>query len=167
MTAALYADYIADLRAAFTELDRHPERFQSYGVHLELAVAGGLVVYETRRRKGQTDRLYYGRPAATSANQQMSQASAFAAIDRFLALGQFVALSGAAAGTRTLDARYPHCAVNVSYRKTGQPATRSMLMVFVGFDDTADAERFVASADDPSAFVVTRPHRTEKTYEWG
>ena len=63
MNAALYADYVADLRGLFTELDRHPERFQTFSAHLELAVAGGLVVYETARRKGQTDNLYYGRPA--------------------------------------------------------------------------------------------------------
>ena len=63
MMAALYADYVADLRTLFGELDRRPDLFQTFDVRLELAAAGGLVVYETKRRKGQTDSLYYGRTA--------------------------------------------------------------------------------------------------------
>ncbi|ANH08387.1 hypothetical protein [Shinella sp. HZN7] len=166
MNAALYADYVADLRGLFAELDRHPERFQTFGAHLELAVAGGLVVYETTRRKGQTDSLFYGCPAGTGANQQMSQASAFAAIDRFFALGQFVALTGnRKGGDDTLDAQYPHCAVRFSYRRKGHPAARAMLMVFVGFNDDADALHYVGG-NDPSLFVAERPYRTERAYEW-
>ena len=167
MTAALYADYIADLRSLFSELDRSPELFQSLSAHLELAVGGSLVVYETKRRRGQTDSLYYGRPTAGETNRQISQATAFAAIDRFFALGEFVALTGEA-GTSgpALDARYPHCAVNISYRKKGHPAARSMLMVFAGFNDDGDALQFVSNATDQAAFVVERPHRAQKTYEW-
>ncbi len=169
MTVALYADYIVDLRTLFSELDSSPELFQSVAVHLELAVAGSLVVYETKRRKGQTDSLFYGRPTVADANRQISQATAFAAIDRFLSLGQFIALTteanGAASG-RTLDAGYPHCAVNFSYRKKGQPSARSMLMVFVGFNDEADALQYVSAAEDRSAFVMERPCRGAKAYEW-
>ncbi|GMB79821.1 hypothetical protein NN6n1_06030 [Shinella zoogloeoides] len=164
MNVAFYADYIADLRTLFTDLDSRPEGFQTFDVRLELAVAGGLVVYETKRRKGQTDSLFYGRPAVDSANQQMSRAAAFAAVDRFLALGQFVALTDAS--SETLDARYPHCAVNFSYRRKGQPAARSMLMVFAGFNDDGDARQFVSNATDQIAFVAERPHRAQKTYEW-
>lgn len=164
MTAALYADYVADLRAVFSELDRRADLFQSFDVRLELAAAGGLVVYETKRRKGQTDSLYYGRAAADGANQQISQAAAFAAIDRFFTLGQFVALTGEAG--RELDAQYPHCAVNFSYRKKGQPSARSMLMVFIGFNDDADAMQHVTTTDDPSIFVAERPYRSAKSYEW-
>lgn len=163
MNAAPYADYVADLRDLFAELDRHPERFQTFSAHLELAVAGGLVVYETTRRKGQTDSLYYGRPAGADANRQMPQASAFAAIDRFFALRQFVALTGAGEGA--LDARYPHCAVRFSYRRKGHPAAPTMLMVFIGFNDDADAAHYVADSD-PALFVTDRPYRTERAHEW-
>ncbi|WP_439622586.1 hypothetical protein [Shinella sp.] len=166
MTVALYADYIAELKSLFAELDRYPERFQTYTARFELAAAGNLVVYETRRRKGQTDSLYYGRSGATGANQQISQATAFAAIDRFFALGEFVALTGEAGARVEADTQYPHCAVNFSYRKKGQPVTRSTLMVFVAFNDEADALQYVSQAGDPSAFVIERPWRAEKSYEW-
>ncbi|MDR6757136.1 hypothetical protein J2Y48_002432 [Mycoplana sp. BE70] len=165
---ALYADYIANLRALFSELDRRPEDFQTFNVRLELAAAGGLIVYETTRRKGQTDSLYYGRSAA-GANQQISQGSAFSAIDRFFALGQFLALTvetNGRKGSSVIDARYPHCAVNFSYRKKGQPVTRSMLMVFIGFNDEADALQFAAATINSSALVAERPHYMERSYEW-
>ena len=174
MNVGLYADYVMELRALFSELDRRPDLFQSFDVRLELAAAGGLVVYETKRRKGQTDSLYYGRAAATGANQQISQTAAFTAIDRFFALGQFVALAGEAdnaantdgSPARVVDTLYPHCAVNFSYRKKGQPAARSMLMVFIGFNDEPDALQYVSASDDPSAFVSERPYRSEKSHEW-
>lgn len=116
---AFYADYIANLRALLSELDRRPERFQTFDVRLELVAGGSLFVYETKRRKGQTDRMYYGR-SATGASQQISQASAFLAIDRFFSLGQFLALTrvtNGRSGSSVIDTRYPHCAVNFSYRK--------------------------------------------------
>lgn len=170
MNVARYADTIADLRVLLAELDRTPEQFQTFDVRLELAAAGSLVVYETKRRKGQTDSLYYGR-SATGQNQQISQATAFSAIDRFFALGQFAALTGqmttgSASKPQSVDAQYPHCAVNFSYRKKGQPVARSMLMVFVGFNDEADALQFVTTLDDLSMFVTQRPHNTAKAHEW-
>lgn len=165
MPVALYAEYIADLKTLFSELDRHSDRFQSFDVRMELAAAGSLVVYETKRRKGQTDSLFYGRSAATGANQQISQAVAFAAIDRFFALGAFVALSGENR-EEAMHTDYPHCAVNFSYRKKGQPTARSMLMVFVGFNDEADAERYVSASGEASGFVTERPCRTGRFHEW-
>lgn len=169
MTVGLYADYVTDMRALFSELDRRPELFQSFDVRLELAAAGSLVVYETKRLKGQTDSLYYGRAAATGANQQISQAVAFAAIDRFFALGQFVALvaeTGDGSRAHVMDAQYPHCAVNFFYRKKGQPAARSMLMVFIGFNDETDALQYVSASTDPSIFVSERPYRAARYHEW-
>ncbi|MBB5666046.1 hypothetical protein [Rhizobium leguminosarum] len=174
MNVALYADYIADLRTLFAELDRHPERFQTFNVRLELVAAGGLIVYETKRRKGLTDSIYYGHSAETSSNHQISQSTAFSAIDRFFALGQFVALAGGidnragsgSASAQAVDAQYPHCAVNFSYRKKGQPVARSMLMVFIGFNDEADALQRLSTIDDPSDLVAERPYRSLKSYEW-
>ncbi|RFB85722.1 hypothetical protein B5K08_25565 [Rhizobium leguminosarum bv. trifolii] len=174
MNVALYADYIADLRILFAELDRHPERFQTFNIRLELVAAGGLIVYETKRRKGLTDSIYYGHSAETSSNHQISQSTAYSAIDRFFALGQFVALAGGidnragggSASAREVDAQYPHCAVNFSYRKKGQPVARSMLMVFIGFNDEADALQRLSTIDDPSALVAERPYRSLKSYEW-
>jgi len=166
MNVGLYAVYVTDLRVLLTELDRRPELFQSFDVRFELAAAGGLVVYETKRRKGQTDSLYYGRSSATGANQQVSQAAAFAAIDRFLALGQFIALTGNGMLARPVEELYPHCAVNFSYRKKGQPKSISMLMVFIGFNDEADALAYMAASDDPSVFVAERPYRGDRAYEW-
>ncbi|CAN7722357.1 hypothetical protein LJR098_003520 [Rhizobium sp. LjRoot98] len=171
MSVARYADYIGDLRVLFAELDRRSERFQTFDVRLELVAAGSLVVYETKRRKGQTDSLYYGRSAATGQNQQISQAAAFSAIDRFFALGQFAALTdqvatGKGAESRSVDAQYPHCAVNFSYRKKGQAVARSTLMVFVGFNDEADALDFTSIVEEPGAFVAQRPYHTAKSHEW-
>lgn len=171
MHVARFADYIGDLRPLFSELDRRSERFQTFDVRLELVAAGSLVVYETKRRKGQTDSLYYGRSAATGQNQQISQAAAFSAIDRFFALGQFVALTDQAEAGRasqglSVNAQYPHCAVNFSYRKKGQAVARSMLMVFIGFNDETDALEFLSKADEPRAFVAHRPHHTAKSHEW-
>lgn len=163
MAVAEYADYVAELRTLFAALDRDADPFQTFDVRLELAAVGSLVVYETKRRKGQTDSLYYGRAAGGDANRQLPQATAFAALDRFLALGAFVALTGE--GTQALDARYPHLAVNFSYRRKGQPAARSMLMVFVGFNDEADAAQYVASAA-AETLVAERPYRSAKAYEW-
>jgi hypothetical protein len=75
MNVAFYADYIADLRTLFTDLDSRPEGFQTFDVRLELAVAGGLVVYETKRRKGQTSRCPVRRPLPPSTGSLPSGSS--------------------------------------------------------------------------------------------
>lgn len=98
-------DYIEDLRPLFAELERSSERFQTFDVRLELVAAGSLVVQETKRRKGQTDNLYYGRSAAIKQNQQISQAAPFSVINRFFALGQFVALADQAEDSRARAGR--------------------------------------------------------------
>ncbi len=170
MSIAFYADYVSDLRILLTELDSEPERFQTFDARLELAVPGGLIVYETRRRKGQTDSLYYGRSSDNAANQRISQAAAFSAIDRFLALGQFVALAGDTAFAdeqrRPIDPQYPHCAVNFSYRKKGHPSARSMLMVFIGLNDETDALGYAETIAGPNELVQERPHHSARFHEW-
>lgn len=171
MAVAFYADYIADLRGLFTQLDRHPELFQTFEVRLELAAAGSVIVYETKRRRGQTDSLYYGR-SADGANQKVAQSSAFSAMDRFFALGQFVALtdpvdgahSGKGAQAAVVNARYPHCAVNFSYRKKGEPVARAM--VFVGFNDDADADEYVSEAGNGIVLESEQPYRAARLHEW-
>ena len=170
MNIARYADYIGNLRTLFVELDQHPERFQTFEVHIELAVGAEHLVYETRRRKGQTDSLYYGRSGGGGKNRQVSQAVAFTAVDSFFSLGQFLALTGQqdgdGSGQTSVDSQYPHCAVAFSYRKKGQPETRSMLMVFVGLTDEDDALRCISSVADGSIFVGERPYHAAKIHEW-
>lgn len=174
MPVEFYADYMRDLRALFAELDQQPERFQTYDVHIELAAAGKLVVYETRRRKGQTDSLYYGRSGTNESPRRMTQATAFAAIDHFMGLSQFLAFNGHvddlkarnATDALPIGAQYPSCAVSFAYRKKGQPKARAMFMIFVGFNDDQDAERYAAGLSDPSVLVSSRPLRTDKIYEW-
>ena len=174
MPVEFYADYMRDLRALLAELDQQPERFQTYDVHIELAAAGKLVVYETRRRKGQTDSLYYGRSGTNESPRRMTQATAFAAIDHFMGLSQFLAFSGHvddlkdknATDALPIGAQYPSCAVSFAYRKKGQPKARAMFMIFVGFNDDQDAERYAAGLADPSVLVSSRPLRTGKICEW-
>jgi hypothetical protein len=164
MTVSFYADYIAELRTLFAELNDDSDLFQTFHVHIELVAAGSLVVYETKRRKGQTDNLFYGRPAQTTSNRQISRETAAAAINHFFSLGQFIALTGTTG--QPLEMQYPHCAINFSYRKKGHPAERAMLMVFVGFNDDTDASDYAGSANDAAAFVCARPYHTPKAYEW-
>ncbi len=76
----------------------------------------------------------------------MPEATAFAAIDRFLGLGAHLALSDALPEGTLLDEAFPHCAVKLAYRKKGAPKAQSLSMIFIGFNDEADAlayaERF-------------------------
>ncbi|MHA7971220.1 hypothetical protein [Rhizobium sp. CAU 1783] len=174
MTAARYADYVKDLRVLFAELDGQPDLFQTFDLHVELAAAGRLVVYETSRRKGLIDSLYYGRSGPDESNRQIAQKAAFAAIDHFMALGQFLALDGSAGamdgdpfqGLTAIGSQYPSCAFRFAYRKKGQPMARSMAMIFVGFNDDQDAVRYAEALPDPSVLVRERPFRTEKLFEW-
>jgi hypothetical protein len=174
MSVEFYADYVRPLRVLLAELDRHPERFQTYDVHIELAASGKLVVYETKRRKGQADSLYYGRSGPGDSPRQIAQTTAFAAIDHFMALNQFLAFNGKleklkgedAAQALTIGSQYPSCAVRFAYRRKGQPKAMSMFMIFVGFNDDQDAGQYVAKIADPAILVDNRPLRADKVYEW-
>lgn len=174
MTVERYADYVKDLRVLFAELDQHPERFQTFNLHVELAAADKLVVYETKRQKGQTDSLYYGRSGPDGAHRRIARNTAFAAIDHFMALHQFLAFNGKlknlkgedAAQSLTIGSQYPSCAVRFAYRKKGQPRAQAMFMIFVGFDDDHDADQYVETIADPSILVESRPLRSDSVYEW-
>ena len=163
---AFYADLTAELRALLTELDRQPELFQTFHVHLELAASGGLVVYEMKRAKGVTDSLFWGRAPSATENRQITQAFAFAAMDRFFSLGEFLALSDDLPAGTVLDETYPCCAVRFAYRKKGSPKARSLSMVFIGFNDEGDALAYGDANAATVPLVVARPLAGDKLHEW-
>lgn len=112
MPPVLYHDLTTALRPLLTELHQSPDLFQTWDAHLELVAAGGLVVVKSKRAKGVVDSLFWGLAPGSSENKQLSEATAFAAIDRFLGLGAHLALSDALPEGAVLDAAYPHCAVS-------------------------------------------------------
>lgn len=166
MPPALYADLISDLRPLLAELGQHPERFQTWDAHLELVAAGGLVVVKSKRAKGLVDSLFWGRAPKAEENKQLPEAVAFAAIDRFLGLGAHLALSDALPEGAVLDEAFPHCAVRFSYRKKGAPKARSLSMIFIGFNDEADAASYAERTAGTLPLVTTRPVTGGKLHEW-
>ena len=165
MPAAFYADYIHDLSALIEQVDTRPDDFRTLDVHIELAHKGMLFVYETTKRKGQTDSIYYARAANTGTSKQISQKTAYEAVHAFMRLGQFIALTGKqATGADATGGReeYPSCAAAISYRKTGMPDTRSMKMIFLGFTEEEQALAHGEAAD----VVKTRPYSSERVWEW-
>ncbi len=166
MPPALYADLIADLRPLIAELGEHPNLFQTWDAHLELVAAGGLVVLKTKRAKGVVDSLFWGRAPKADENRQLPEATAFAAIDRFLRLGAHLALADALPEGAVLDEAYPHCAVRFNYRKKGAPKARTLSMIFIGFNDEADALAYADRAAGTLPLVAARPLMGEKLHEW-
>ena len=166
MTPALQTDLIADLRSIFAELHQAPELFQTWDAHLELVAAGGLVVVKSKRAKGLVDRLFWGRAPNATENKQLPEATAFAAIDRFLGLGAHLALADALPEGAVLDPAYPHCAVKFAYRKKGAPKAKTLSMIFIGFNDEADARAYAARAAGTLPLAQTRPLTGAKLHEW-
>ncbi|HLP70669.1 MAG TPA: hypothetical protein VK181_24445 [Rhizobium sp.] len=166
MPPALYADLIADLRPLIAELGEHPERFQTWDAHLELVAAGGLVVLKTKREKGVVDSLFWGRAPQAAENRQLPEATTFAAIDRFLRLGAHLAFSDAVPEDALLDEAYPHCAVRFSHRKKGAAKARSLSMIFIGFNDAAEALAYAERTSGTLPLVTTRPLVGDKLHEW-
>jgi hypothetical protein len=166
MPAALYSDLTADLRSLLIGLAQTPESFQSWDAHIELAAAGGLVVLQTKRAKGVVDSLFWGRPPKAAENRQLPEAAAYAAIDRFLGLGAHLALADALPPGITLDEDFPHCAVRLAYRKKGAAKSRSLSMIFIGFNNAADAHAYAARAGETLPLAAARPLMTERLHEW-
>lgn len=166
MSPALYPDLTASLRPLLDELHQAPERFQTWDAHLELVAAGGLVVLKTKREKGVVDSLFWGRAPKATENQQLPEATAYAAIDRFLRLGAHLALADALPEGAVLDEAYPHCAVKLSYRKKGAPKSLALSMVFIGFNDETDAMAYADRAGGSLPLTTTRPLKGEKLHEW-
>jgi hypothetical protein len=168
MTAAFFADYARDLKVLLDEIDATPENFRSFDLHIDLAHKDLLFVYETKRRLGQTDSIYYGRMAKTGANKQLSQKTAYDAVSAFFRLGQFLALTGdfpQAGEGASVDGDHPSCALAFTYRRTGMPKAASMRMIFLGFGSDGEA---VAHAQSVSAatLVGVRPFRSTRVWEW-
>lgn len=166
MPPALYTDLTAALRPLLTELHHTPDLFQTWDAHLELVAAGGLVVVKTKRAKGLVDNLFWGRAPGSNENKQLPEATAFAAIDRFLGLGTHLALSDALPEGTVLDEAYPHCAVKLAYRKKGAPKAKSLSMIFIGFNDETDALAYAERSAGTLPLVTTRPLAGEKLFEW-
>ncbi len=166
MPPALYPDLTATLRPLLAELHQSPELFQTWDTHLELVAAGGLVVVKSKRAKGLVDSLFWGRAPNSSENKQLPEATAFAAIDRFLGLGAHLALSDALPEAAVLDEAYPHCAVKFSYRKKGAPKAQSLSMIFIGFNDEADAIAYAERAEGTLPLVTSRPLMADRLHEW-
>lgn len=171
MKPALYTDYVKDLQVLFDEIDTTPEKFRSFDLHIDLVHKGMLFVYETRRKLGQTDSIYYARMAKTGASKQVSQKTASDAVAAFFGLGPFVAMTGdlaeAAAGAPpAVESQYPSCAVAFTYRRTGMEKAVSMKMIFLGLGDENDAPALTAGAANGFTLVDTRPFHAERVWEW-
>ncbi|MFN3321432.1 MAG: hypothetical protein ACK43M_22060 [Allorhizobium sp.] len=166
MPPALHTDLTAALRPLLAELHQSPDLFQTWDAHLELVAAGGLVVVKSKRAKGVVDSLFWGRAPGSSENKQLPKATAFAAIDRFLGLGAHLALSDALPGGAVLDEAYPHCAVKLSYRKKGAPKAKALSMIFIGFNDEAEALGHAERSGDILPLVTSRPLMGERLHEW-
>ena len=166
MPPALYTDLTAALRPLLTELLQSPDLFQTWDAHLELVAAGGLVVVKSKRAKGVVDSLFWGRAPGSTESKKLPEATAFVAIDRFLGLGAHLALSDALPDGAVLNAAYPHCAVKLSFRKKGAPKARVLSMIFIGFNDEADALAFAEQSGNTLPLVTSRPLNGAKLFEW-
>lgn len=161
MTASLYADYIQDLKATLDDLHERPDRYQSFNLHVELAMGAQLLVYETTRRKGQTDTIAYAR--TPKGNSQVSPAIAYQRVAAFLAMQDHIALTGNP--MISLNDEYPHAVVSFEHRAKGAAFKSSMKMLFVGVNDAEDASRYLGLIGQPAAVVSARPHRSDKLWE--
>lgn len=161
MTASFYADYVRDVAKVFADLHEQPARFQSYEVHIELKVADTLVVYDTKRRRGVVDSIYYTRRPA--GDHQISPDTAYKNISAFFKLGQHIGLSGEPMVELVGD--YPFLAMNIAFRRLGGVRTRSTKMILVGLNDDADAMRYAAFLPE-KALISQRPYRSSIVWEW-
>ena len=166
MTAALYSDYMKELNGLFEEIDTRLENFRTLDVHIELAHRGMLFVYETRKKMGQTDSIYYARMARTGTNKQVSQMAAYDAVTAFMRFGQFMALTGQGDDVAPVDREYPSCAFAIAYRKTGMEKATSMKMIFLGFTSDADALANAEILKADVALIGTRPFLSDRVWEW-
>ncbi|EJJ26205.1 hypothetical protein [Rhizobium sp. CF142] len=162
MIASLYADYVQDLKARLNDLFERPDRYQTFDLHVELAMGAALLAYETKRQKGQTDTIAYARTA--KGNVQVSPELAQQRISSFLTMQGHIALTGEP--MISLNEEYPHAVISFEHRARGAPLKSSMKMIFVGVNDAEDAGRYFEMTGEPAAIVTTRPHRSKRLWEW-
>jgi len=162
MTASSYADYVKELRAVLADLVSQPDRYQTFSLHVELVMESNLLVYETGKRKGQTDTIAYFR--APSGDRPVAPDGAYERVQAFLAMQDHIALSGDP--MINLNEDYPHAVINIEHRARGAAFRKSMKMIFVGVNDADDAAAYTAAAGVPSALVSVRPHRSAWLWEW-
>ena len=162
MTASLYADYVQDLKATLDDLFERSDRYQTFDLHVELAMGEALLVYQTKRQKGQTDTIAYAR--TPKGNAQISPATAYERVSAFLTMQDHIALTGDP--MISLNAEYPHAVISFEHRAKGAPFKSSMKMIFVGVNGAEDATRYLAMTKEPAAVVTTRPHHSTRLWEW-
>ncbi|MBW9052453.1 hypothetical protein [Rhizobium mesosinicum] len=162
MIASLYADYVQDLKARLDDLFERPARYQTFDLHVELAMGAALLVHETKRQKGQTDRIAYAR--TPKGNVQVSPELAQQRISSFLTMQGHIALTGEP--MIGLNQEYPHAVISFEHRARGAPLKSSMKMIFVGVNDPDDARRYVQMTGEPAAIVTVRPHHSKRLWEW-
>jgi hypothetical protein len=162
MTASIYTDYVHDLKATLDDLYERPDRYQTFDLHIELAMGDALLVYQTRRQKGQTDTIAYAR--TPKGNTQVSPATAYQRVSAFLTMQNHIALTGEP--MIGLNAEYPHAVISFEHRAKGASFKSSMKMIFVGVNDADDASRYRAITKEPAAIVTTRPHHSVRLWEW-
>lgn len=162
MIASLYADYVQNLKAALNDLFERPDRYQTFDLHIELAMGAALLVYETKRQKGRTDTIAYAR--TPKGNVQVSPELAQQSLSSFLTMREHIALTGEP--MISLNENYPHAVISFEHRARGAPLTNSMKMIFVGVNDAEDAGQYVEITGEPTAIVTTRPHHSKTLWEW-
>ncbi len=174
MAAALYRDYIIDLKARIDHLHANAEDYQTYELTMELLAQKHLVSYSEKKVKGQSEGLSYRRDFTTGQAVPMNQQSADALFDGFFNLGQFLAFTGQ---DREQDAmqfaerltdnwQYPTCAVHFVFRQKGHPKTASMRMHFVGLNGEADAVAYEQKGERERTLVQHRPFSSRLFWEW-
>lgn len=162
MIVSLYADYVQDLKTALDDLFERPDRYQTFDLHVELAMGAALLVYETKKQKGRTDTLAYARTA--KGNVQISPERAQQRVSSFLAMQDHIALTGEP--MISLNEEYPHAVIAFEHRARGASLKSSMKMIFVGVNDAEDAGRYFEMTGEPAAIVTTRPHHSKTLWEW-
>lgn len=169
-----YKDYVSDLKARIDDLRAHVDHHQVYDLRFEVTIGKILVMGAMSCRKGVSDSLFHMADLATGKRNLVTDAKAFEALDYFCGLGQFFALNGgsvdptnaAEIGTQlSMQSAYPICALTFSYRKKGQPKAASMKMVFVGFNDDADAAAYRTKLENPH-LIVDLPVASPALWEW-
>ncbi|PZM15516.1 hypothetical protein [Rhizobium tubonense] len=174
MEIAFYKDYVVDLKKQIDDLRQNPDAFQVYDLQMEILLRKVQISYALSRHKGQNDSLFYMNDTVNGKRSQLKEDAALGVFEHFFALGQFLAVAGEATDLSegeftnllTVDWTYPVCAVGFSCRRKGQPAARSMKMLFIGLNNDEDATTYVRTIGQAGFIVGHRPLATRQLWEW-